>query len=243
MEFILLNIRPQVATLLFESSRFVCVLSGLQVKDDFRKRRCVSWQTAGRFSQRLPAVPNRRQSSHLHTGTSITCPGYGGTLPARRSEPYSWDYRYKRPPGRCFQVLKEPLTEVPPLFQAQDTGCSAQYTGTRASVSSCVKWDVRCVNRSLKGFFQRHSSLRSIQKPCHKLWPREPPILNFIYTLLNYFMNRALCSMPGILPCASFSLYKPLGLALICVPRVPSLKTYIPGKEKEKSKHKASSLV
>lgn len=191
---------------------------------------------ADRVFQPFRTGGNLSQERCPLAGTSIVLCGYSGTLPARRSEPYSCYYRYKWPPGKCLQVLKEPLTEVPPLFQAQDTGCSAQYTGTLASVSSCAKWDVRCVNRSLKGFFQRHSSLCSIEKPCHKLRPRELPILNFIYRLLNYFMNRALCSMPGILPCASFSLYKPLGLALICVPRVPSLKMYMPGEGKREIK-------
>lgn len=52
-------------------------------------------------------------------------------------------------------------------------------------------------------------------------------------------MNRALCFIPGILPCASSSLYKPLGLALICFPRVPrSENVYTGKKERGRKKEK-----
>lgn len=42
--------------------------------------------------------------------------------------------------------------------------------------------------------------------------------------------------MLGILPCASFSLYKPLGLALICFPRVPRFENIYMRKKKRRRK-------
>lgn len=62
---------------------------------------------------------------------------------------------------------------------------------------------------------------------------------HFIYMLLNCFMNQALCFTPGILPCASCSLYKPLGLPLICFPRVPRFENiYTRKKERSWKKRK-----
>lgn len=114
-----------------------------------------------------------------------------------------------------------------------------QCAATWASGSSWVKRDICPVNKSLKGFFQRRSSLRSAEKLRYSLRPGEPPILSFIYVLLNYFMNRALCFMAGILPCASLSLYKPRGPALICSPTAPGFENvYTRKKERGRKKRK-----
>lgn len=54
-------------------------------------------------------------------------------------------------------------------------------------------------------------------------------------------MNRALCFMPGILPCASFTLHKPLGLPLICFPRVQRFGN-LDTRKKERGRQKRQEI-
>lgn len=70
---------------------------------------------------------------------------------------------------------------------------------------------------------------------------RSPHFKLDTYTLLNYFMNQGLCFMPGISPCASFSFYKPPGLALICFPRVPKFEN-VYSRKKERGRKKREEI-
>lgn len=90
------------------------------------------------------------------------------------------------------------------------------------------------MSRSLRCLPQQHCA----EKHCFKAWPKAPHFkLIYIY-IYTFSYKSALCFMPSLMPCASFGLYNPLGLALICTPSIPRLENAYTkereGMEKEK---------
>lgn len=198
MELISLNIQPHVATLLFETSRFGNGLSWLQMKDHFKTQ-----------NEKRAGFHSRTSRKEIPSAFSILL-----LLSLHQYHQYQWRC------GSYFKVLKEALVQVPSAFSAHHPEGSTESPGPGAAHSSCGNVTFALQTEASRAPFSGAAAcalLRNRYSP----WPRDPPIFNLIYMLLNCFMNPAPRFMPGILPCAVSSLYKPLGLALICFPRVP----------------------
>lgn len=141
---------------------------------------------------------------------------------AQRSEPCTWHYWYLEvsPGGTYFKeiIWKTHWARFLLLSRHSSASAAAEASGPAAPDGMFALW-TEASGASLRGT-AACALLRNTATVCGQNYP----FLNFIYTLLNSFTNQALCFMPGVVPHASFSLHKPMGLALICFPSIPGFE-------------------